>query len=231
MENDTLSWCRCDGATLGRRAESTEAKEEQVIQQQPQDQRVIQQQQQAAQGQRRFRFMREVLETIILTVLMFLVIRFAVQNYRIDGVSMQPTLHNNEFILVDKASYYFHPPNRGDIIVFKWPLDTNQDFIKRVIGVPGDRVQVTASGQVIVDGHALQEPYTAPAPDPYQPTSITLKANQYFVMGDNRGDSSDSRIWGPVPTQDIIGRAVLVYWPLHDAEIIPGAGSVFAAVH
>jgi len=188
------------------------------------------QKQDATQGQRRFRFMREILETIILTVLLFLVIRFAVQNYRVDGVSMQPTLQNGEYILVDKASYYLHPPHRGDIIVFEWPVDTTQDFIKRVIGVPGDHVQVTATGQVIVDGDSLKEPYIAPAPDPYQPTNIVLKPGQYFVMGDNRGDSSDSRIWGPVPTQDIIGRAILVYWPLSNLEIIPNYSSVFAAI-
>lgn len=192
---------------------------------------IDQQSEEAVKSLRRFRFMREVLETIVLTILMFLVIRFAVQNFRVDGVSMQPTLHNDEYILVDKASYYFHPPNRGDIIVFKWPVDTSQDFIKRVIGIPGDHIQVTQTGMVIVDGHMLKEPYINPAPDPYQPTNITLKPGQYFVMGDNRGDSSDSRVWGPVPSQDIIGRAVLVYWPLNDFEIIPNYSSVFASIH
>ena len=104
------------------------------------------------------RLIRELIETIAFTLLVFLLIRFAAQSFRVDGESMQPGLQTDEFVIVDKVTYLFHAPERGDIIIFHYPLDTSRDFIKRVIGVPGDRVSTTSTG-VIVDGQTLHEPY------------------------------------------------------------------------
>jgi signal peptidase I len=180
---------------------------------------------------KRLRLLREVLETITLTILMFLAFRFAVQNYRVDGHSMIPTFQDQEYILVDKAAYLFHPPERGDVIVFAYPLDPTQDFIKRVIGLPGDHVQVAQDGTVSVNGVQLPETYINDLDNPYPPTDLIVCADHYFVLGDNRGDSSDSRAWGLVPRHNIIGKASLIYWPIGSFHVVPSAQSVFAAVH
>ena len=104
------------------------------------------------------RLVRELVETIAFTLLVFLLFRFAAQSFRVDGGSMEPGLHTDEFVMVDKVTYLIHAPERGDIIVFHYPLDTSRDFIKRVIGVPGDVVSTTSS-TIIVDGQTLREPY------------------------------------------------------------------------
>jgi len=178
----------------------------------------------------RLRTVRELLETIMLTVLLFMVFRFAVQNYRVDGHSMVPTLQDQQYILVDKAAYLFHPPERGDVIVFAYPLDPTQDYVKRIIGLPGDHVEVDQDGTVFVNGTEIREPYVNPSLNPYTPTDLALQADQYFVLGDNRGDSSDSRAWGPVPRQNIIGKAALVYWPLGALHILPDESTYFQVV-
>lgn len=179
----------------------------------------------------------EIAETVFLTLLMFLVIRFAIQNFNIDGTSMEPNLHNNELVLVDKWSYLFHAPARGDIIVFHAPPEPTQDYVKRVIGLPGDIITIRGT-KVIVDGVMLAETYIAPQDQgvPSGARTITnqvVPANDYFVLGDNRAVSSDSRIWGFVPRQNIIGRAALIYWPLgaDNGGFVPGVRSVFASIH
>ncbi len=174
--------------------------------------------------------LREIVETITLTILMFLVFRFAVQNYRVDGHSMEPTLQDQQYILVNKAAYLFHPPERGDIIVFAYPVDPTQDYIKRIVGIPGDHVVVDQSGFVFINGVKLHETYLTAAANPYEPTDLKLGPGQYFVLGDNRGDSSDSRVWGPVPRQNIIGEAWFVYWPLGAFHFIPDQSAVFAGI-
>jgi signal peptidase I len=174
--------------------------------------------------------LREILETIAITTLVFLVFRFAFQNYRVDGHSMVPTLQDQQYILVNRAAYLFHPPERGDIIVFAYPLDPTQDYIKRIVGVPGDHVQVNQEGVVFVDGVSLSEPYVSEITNPYDPTDMKLGPNQYFVLGDNRGDSSDSRVWGPVPRANIIGQAWFVYWPLGNFHVIPSASATFSSI-
>jgi signal peptidase I len=185
--------------------------------------------------EKRFRLVREVIETIVLTVLMFLVIRFAVQNFNVEGTSMEPRLHNGELILVDKWTYLFHPPERGDVIVFVAPPEPTQDFVKRIIAIPGDRI--TINGNIVtVDGVTLNETYVAPINqgNPYDANiNEVVPPNNYFVMGDDRIRSDDSRHWGPVPRQNIIGRAALVYWPLGQDNngFLPNYSSVFANVH
>lgn len=175
------------------------------------------------------RLLLETLEVAVITTLVFLVARVFVQNYQVDGPSMTPTLLSGQYILVNKADYFTHGPQRGDVIVFKFPEDTSRDFVKRVIGVPGDTVVTHANGAVSVDGVTLNEPYVN---DHINDNSKTwrLQPGQYFVMGDNRGDSFDSRDWGPVPSSDILGKAEFVYWPLDSAHGLRDWSGVFAHV-
>jgi signal peptidase I len=187
--------------------------------------------------EKRYRLVREVIETIVLTVLMFLVIRFAVQNFNIDGHSMEPGLHNQELVLVDKWTYLFRPPFRGDVIVFVAPPQPSQDYIKRVIGVPGDVITIQNT-TVIVDGVTLKETYVDPRNqgttfEDRHIFNMVVPPDDYFVLGDNRANSSDSRVWGFVPRQNIIGRAALVYWPLQQDNdgFLPNVSAVFAGVH
>jgi signal peptidase I len=136
----------------------------------------------------------------------------------VDGTSMQPSLNNNQYVLVNKLAYLFHAPERGDVIVFHWPVDTNKDLIKRVIGVPGD-VIVIDNKTVRVNGVLLNEPYISAPANPAGNTWV-VPPNDYFVMGDNRQVSDDSRDWGFVPKSYIIGKAVFVYWPLNSWHFI-----------
>jgi signal peptidase I len=136
----------------------------------------------------------------------------------VDGTSMLPGLKNNQYVLVNKLAYLFHVPERGDVIVFHWPVDTNKDLIKRVIGVPGD-VIVIDNKTVRVNGVLLNEPYISAPANPAGNTWV-VPPNKYFVMGDNRQVSDDSRDWGFVPKDYIIGKAVFVYWPLNSWHFI-----------
>ena len=180
-------------------------------------------------SEKRTHAIRDIIETIALTLLVFLIIRLAIESFRVDGQSMEPNFHNNEYVLVDKAAYLFQPPQRGDVIIFHYPLDIHKDFIKRIIGVPGDTVQTTSTS-VLVDGHTISEPYIR-VPFNFQSYTWKLGPNQFFVMGDNRDNSLDSRIWGPLARSYIVGKAVVVYWPVNEWEIINTFPSVFAAIH
>ena len=188
------------------------------------------------QVNKRYRLIREIIETIILTVLMFVVINLAVQNYDVDGPSMEPSLHNQERIMVDKVSYLFRAPARGDVIVFVAPPEPTKDYVKRIIAVPGDVLTVQGT-TVKVNNVTLNETYVHSGyqGNPYAATPIVnqvVPAGDYFVMGDDRKDSSDSRAWGYVPRKNIIGRAALVYWPFNESNtgLLPDVSSVFAGV-
>jgi signal peptidase I len=185
--------------------------------------------------EKRYRFVREVMETIVLTVLIFVVINLAVQNYTVSGPSMEPTLHDQERIMVDKVSYLFHAPARGDVIVFIAPNDPSSYYVKRIIAVPGDVLSVDDT-TVKVDGITLKESYVDPKlqGNPYDPIdNRVVPLNDYFVLGDHRAVSSDSRDWGFVPRGNIIGRANLVYWPLGEDNngFLHNFSSIFAKVH
>ena len=162
--------------------------------------------------------LREIVETALLTAIIFLLVNAATGRFRIEGPSMEPNLHDSEYVIIDKVSYQLHAPERGDIVVFI-PPNRERDYIKRVIGLPGDTVEIRG-GRVLVNGAALDEPYLA------QPINSDMPARQveparYFVMGDNRNNSSDSRSFGTVPSGDIIGRAWFVYWPPTDWGLVP----------
>lgn len=171
---------------------------------------------------------REIVETIALTLIIFLVIRFAIQSYRVSGPSMLPGLQTDEYVLVNKIAYLFHAPERGDVIVFHFPLDTSEDFIKRIIGLPGDTVTLD-NATVRVDGVVLHEPYISQA---YNPSGKTIKVpnDEYFVLGDNRPLSDDSRDWGFVPKSDLVGKAVIVYWPVSNWQLINTYSNVYAQI-
>jgi len=184
---------------------------------------------------KQYRIIREIMETIVLTVLMFVIINLSVQNYRVDGISMEPTLLSQERVMVDKVSYLFHAPNRGDIIVFIAPNDPASYYIKRVIAIPGDVLTVDDS-TVKLDGVTLQERYVDQRfqGNQYDPIDDrVVPPDHYFVMGDDRRNSSDSRDWGFVPHENIMGRADLVYWPLgkDNSGFLHDFSSIFANVH
>lgn len=163
--------------------------------------------------------LRELIETLILTLVIFLLIRFAVQNFRIEGFSMEPNFHDGQFLIVNKLIYLLHPPERGDVIVFIPPNNTTRDFIKRVIGLPGDRVEIV-NGKVFVNGQPLDEPYPL-NPAGYSAGAVTVPPGEYFVLGDNRNNSSDSHSWGTVAGDKIIGKAWVSYWPPQDVGFVP----------
>ena len=171
---------------------------------------------------------REIVETLALTLIIFLAIHFTIQNYQVEGSSMQPGLMSNQYVLVNKLAYLFHPPERGDVIVFHYPVDTNKDLIKRVIGIPGDVIILTSS-TVEVNGVVLKEPYVQVPINP-SASQVTVPQDEYFVMGDNRQYSSDSRDWGFVPKSYIIGKAVIIYWPLNSWQFINTYSSVFSTI-
>lgn len=156
------------------------------------------------------RFLLDLLETIGLAVVLFLVINALSARVRVDGFSMLPTLHDSEFVLVNKLAYHTGTPTRGDIIVFQSTTERDLDLIKRVIGLPGDRV-VIGDGKVSINGQTLTEPYIAAAP--LYSGNWNVPDGYLFVLGDNRNDSSDSHAWGFLPIQNVIGKALLIYWP------------------
>jgi signal peptidase I len=164
---------------------------------------------------------RELLETAVLTVAIFLVVRVALQNFKVEGDSMSPNLHNSEYILVNKVDYMIGKPSRGDIIVFHAnPAGRpDADFIKRVIGLPGETVAVH-NDFVWVNGKKLIEPYIDKFHRPtYDYTPHKIPPNDYFVLGDNRNDSQDSHLWGYLPKHYIIGKAWVSYWPIRDLHV------------
>ena len=155
-------------------------------------------------------FFLDIIETLILAVVLFFGINAVSARVRVDGFSMRPTLDDGEFVLVSKLNYKLSNVQRGDIIVFHYPMDPEQELIKRVIGLPGDRIEVN-EGIVYVNGQALEEPYIA-APPAYS-SQWNVPEDRLFVLGDNRNDSSDSHSWGFLPFENVVGKAVLIYWP------------------
>src|SRR5579862_8998539 len=178
---------------------------------------------------------RQIIETLLLLGVMIFCTHIIIQTFHIDGQSMEPTLHNQEYIFVYKVAYLFSPPERGDVIVFQYPLNPQEAYIKRIVGVPGDVISIV--GQTVsVNGVVLHEPYInkADMQNPYPPFVKRLVGpDEYFVLGDNRGNSSDSREWGFVPRNNIIGKAFCVYWPMTENNIgfLPNESSVFAKAH
>ena len=171
------------------------------------------------------RFFLDILETLILAVVLYFGINAVSARVRVDGISMTPTLQNGEYILVNKLAYKTGQPTRGDIVVFIFPVNPQEDLIKRVIGLPGESVSVH-NGIVKVNGVALTEPYIA-APPAYDDDQV-VPAGELYVLGDNRNDSRDSHQWGLLPIENVIGKAVLIYWPPKEWQVINHNGQIMA---
>lgn len=158
----------------------------------------------------------EVLEVLLLALALYIVINFAVQTVHVIGISMAPTVQDQDYLVATKFDYRLHSPQRGDIIIMRDPYDSSRDFIKRVIATPGDQVLIR-EGHVYLNGHLLNEPYVNeepwvtnanwPAPAISDPGGKLMTADDYFVMGDNRNHSSDSRLFGPIHRDQIEARA------------------------
>ena len=163
------------------------------------------------------RFVLDILETLVLAVVLYFGINAVSARVRVDGFSMRPTLQDGEYILVNKLAYKFTEPMRGDIVVFVFPINPEEDLIKRIIGLPGDTITVQ-DGLLSINGVAMDEPYIN-APPAYNGT-WQVSEGELFVLGDNRNDSRDSHQWGLLPVENIIGRAVLIYWPPEEWQVI-----------
>lgn len=184
------------------------------------------------------KFLWELAQTVALTLLIFLAMRAVVQNFKVEGSSMEPTLHHNQFLIINKATYtrvdgtplervflngaepsgtpvfLFGAPSRGDIVVFRFPGQPEKDFIKRIVGVPGDTVEIHG-GRVYLNGTRIEEPYIRGGAS-YDAPPRAVPEGHYFVLGDNRPNSSDSHVWGFVPADNLIGKAWFAYWPPGD---------------
>ena len=185
----------------------------------------------ASEAQRQQALLRDIVTTVLLSALLFLMLHATVLVLPLVGPSMQPGLHTDERILVNELAYTLHGPQRGDVIVFHPPILPNESYIKRVIGLPGDVITITLNN-VYVNGCQLSEPYIAADPDgaernPTPQADIHLGPDQYWVMGDNRNNSEDSRAFGPITRSEIEGQAVYVAWPLANARSIPTYSASF----
>jgi len=170
----------------------------------------------SVQGTSPFRYLkglvREALETVLPALIIVVVINmFLAQATRVEGQSMEPNLHDNQRLIIEKISYYVHPPRRGDIVVLRLPSRRSDPLIKRVIGLPGETVEIS-NGHVLINGQALDEPYLNQSTYQGMPPRVVPESD-VFVLGDNRGFSNDSRSFGFVPFSDIVGRAWFRYWP------------------
>lgn len=170
--------------------------------------------------------LRDILRFVIIAApLVFLFRMFIAQPFIVRGDSMVPTFHDKEYLIVEEISYHTGDVHRGDVVVFKYPLDPKQYFIKRIVGLPGETISIT-NGQVTVrnsenpSGFQLDESYLSDWEDSRSP--LTLENDEYFVMGDNRNNSSDSRRWGPVNEKLLVGRAFIRLWPFEGFSIHPG---------
>jgi signal peptidase I len=164
--------------------------------------------------------LREIAEVVVLAIILYFGISFAVQAVHVEGLSMWATLDNDDYLIANKIDYRFHAPERGDIVILRPPTNNSTDFIKRIIALPGERLLIR-DGTVYINGHKLVEPYL---PDQWtlqtnagkwsEGDGLVIPPNQYFVMGDNRNRSQDSRFFGPITRDRIDGKAWFRIWPL-----------------
>lgn len=173
----------------------------------------------------------DIIETIVVAAAIFVVVYlFLLQPHQVRGSSMEPNLSDGQYILTDKISYRFDDPRRGDIVIFKAPVDENFDYIKRIIALPGETISII-DGEIIIknddnpQGFKLEEPYSingaiSPGTQLSNGVEIKMEEDRYFVFGDNRNQSFDSREWGKLPRENIIGKGWLRYWPLSEISII-----------
>jgi len=162
----------------------------------------------------------ETLETIVLAAIIWLVVNFATARFVVDGSSMEPNFHSGQLLIVNRLAYRFGALERGDVIVFRFPGNTTDDYIKRIVGLPGEQIAIR-DGKVYVNDQLLDEPYLDPNTVLPYGGEWVVPADSYFVMGDNRAHSSDSRSWGPLGKEFVIGKSWISYWPPEYWEVIP----------
>lgn len=171
---------------------------------------------------------KELLKFALIAVPIVLLIRtYVIGPFVVSGASMDYTFVNGQYLIVDELSYHFNAPERGEVVIFKYPLDTKRFYIKRVIGLPGETVSilngtVTVTGPSYPRGHTLSEPYIDQSNKKPDNLSVKLGEDEYFVMGDNRIGSSDSRVWGPVKRDLIVGRPLVRLFPFNKIDAFPG---------
>ena len=168
-------------------------------------------------GEATRQFIIETLQTILLAIVLYFLIDTFIARVRVEKVSMYPTLQPGQFILVNKFAYRIGEMEHGDILIFHFPDNPEEDYIKRLIGLPGDYVEIH-HGLVFINGEQLVEPYQGSPPNDIG--DWTVPQDSIFVLGDNRRESSDSRAWGFVPTQNIVGKAIFRYWPFDEIKIL-----------
>jgi signal peptidase I len=171
-------------------------------------------------------FVWDLLKILIIALVIIVPFRmFVAEPFVVSGSSMLPNFHNGDYLIVDRLTYHFSEPQRGDVIVLKYPKDTSQFFIKRIIGLPGETVELKQGHVTIVnkehpEGFTLNEPYLPSQTETLGSVSpITLGSEEYYVFGDNRTASSDSRVWGVLPYSDIVGRVFVRVFPLGSAAV------------
>lgn len=170
-------------------------------------------------------FLIEILKFTVMALVIVIPVRlYVAQPFIVSGSSMDPTFYDGEYLIVDELSYRFSAPERGDVIIFRYPLEPKKFYIKRLIGLPGETVQIT-NGVVTItkptgESFVLDQPYVKLTRNDSE--NRTLGADEYFVMGDNRAASSDSRSWGPINRKHIVGKAFLRLFPVTDISVFPG---------
>lgn len=167
-------------------------------------------------------FLFDIVETLLLTIVIYAILSTFIGRYKVLSISMEPTLHEGQYLLISKQTHRLWPLERGDIIVFKYPNNPEKFYIKRLIGLPGETLELR-HGKLHVDGQVTPEPWL---PQDLRWTSSgqwTLADDEYFVMGDNRNNSSDSRRWGPITKSHFIGKAFFRYWPIPDLGLLQHA--------
>jgi signal peptidase I len=164
---------------------------------------------------------RDIIAPVLLGIAVFALFHVTIGSFKVYGTSMLPTVEEGEYIMVSKAAYFFGQPHRGDIIVFDSPQDSKTDLIKRIIALPGDTVEIR-DDKVTVNGTPLAEPYTLEPPH-YLVLPEEIPAEHYFVLGDNRNNSSDSHRGWTVPRENIVGKAWITYWPPYRWRLIPSS--------
>lgn len=169
---------------------------------------------------------KEIFQFALIAIFIVLPFRlYIAQPFIVNGASMDPTFHNGEYLIVDQLTYKLSHVNRGDVIIFKYPEDPSKFFIKRIIGLPGETVDINDGVITIIndqnpDGLTLSEPFIEFTK--IDSSTTTLGESEYFVMGDNRNNSSDSRVWGALPEENIVGRPVLRLLPFSELDLLPG---------
>lgn len=172
-------------------------------------------------------FIKETLRFAIITLVIVVPIRFFIaEPFIVSGASMQPTFESGDYLIVDRLTYHLNDPKRGDVVIFRYPKDPSKYFIKRIVGLPGESVEISGTSVIIKntgnpEGFSLDQSYIkSVSPEKF---TATVPSDSYFVMGDNRPASSDSRIWGELPRDNLVGRALVRLFPFKSVDVLPGA--------